>query len=135
MKACFRFWGIKYLVVIAGVVGAFFIPGGSFGSIWMYFGMIGAFVFIFVQLILIVDFAHSWAENWVSKYEQTESRKWLVVNLEFYNNEKVLIVANMIVIYIFLCRYAALLIAMLLLYGLAITGYIFLFAKFTKVYI
>lgn len=98
------FWGIKYLIVIAGVFGAFFIPEGSFGTVWMYFGMIGAFLFIFVQLILIVDFAHSWAENWVSKYEQTESKKW----------------------------YAALLIAMFVLYALSISGYIFLFYRYTK---
>lgn len=26
------FWGIKYLVIIAGMVGAFFIPEGSFGK-------------------------------------------------------------------------------------------------------
>ena len=64
------------MIVGAGAVAAFFIPDGSFGPVWMYFGVAGAFVFIVVQLILIVDFAHSWAENWVSKYEQTESRKW-----------------------------------------------------------
>ena len=26
------FWGIKYLLVIGGMVGAFFIPEGSFGK-------------------------------------------------------------------------------------------------------
>lgn len=69
------------MIVIAMVIGAFFIPRGSFGRVWMYFGMVGAFIFIFVQLILIVDFAHSWAENWVTKYEQTESKKWLVIRV------------------------------------------------------
>lgn len=98
------FWGIKYMIVTAMVIGAFFIPDGNFSKMWMYFGIVGAFIFIIVQLILIVDFAHSWAESWVSKYEQTESKKW----------------------------YAALLISMLLLYGVAIIGYIFLFTRYTK---
>lgn len=69
------------MLVIFGVIGAFFIPAGSFGQVWMYFGMVGAFVFIFVQLVLIIDFAHSWAEKWVSKYEQTESKKWYVESI------------------------------------------------------
>lgn len=70
------FWLLKYMVVIGICVGAFYIPEGSFGTTWMYFGMIGGFLFIGIQLILIVDFAHSWAESWVAKYEEDESRGW-----------------------------------------------------------
>lgn len=76
LKFCSRFWAIKYLVVIAGMIGSFFIPEGSFSPTWMYFGMAGGFAFIIIQLILIVDFAHSWAESWVGNYEETESKKW-----------------------------------------------------------
>jgi len=71
------FWAIKYMALIGIAIGAFFIPAeGAFGPTWMYFGMIGAFVFILIQLILIVDFAHSWAENWYAKFEENESRGW-----------------------------------------------------------
>ncbi|KAB7496154.1 Serine incorporator 1 [Armadillidium nasatum] len=62
------FWAFKYLILIGIAIGAFFIPGGEFGQIWMYFGMIGGFLFIIIQLVLIIDFAHSWAESWVDKY-------------------------------------------------------------------
>ena len=35
------FWAIKYLILIGIAVGAFFIPEDkTFGSVWMYFGMI-----------------------------------------------------------------------------------------------
>ncbi len=71
------FWAIKYLVIIGGMIGAFFIPGGEFGEVWMYFGMIGGFLFILIQLVLIIDFAHSWAEAWVGNYEDTDSKGWL----------------------------------------------------------
>ncbi len=47
----------------------------------MYVGFIGAFVFILIQLILIIDFAHSWAEYWVGKYEETDSKGWLAALL------------------------------------------------------
>lgn len=75
----YRFWAIKYLLIIGGIIGAFFIPERSFGSTWMYFGMIGGFFFIIIQLILIVDFAHSWADAWVGCYENTESKSWYVI--------------------------------------------------------
>ena len=44
------------------------------GEVWMYFGMIGGFLFILIQLVLIIDFAHSWAEAWVGNYEENESK-------------------------------------------------------------
>ncbi|BES97379.1 Serine incorporator (Serinc) [Nesidiocoris tenuis] len=98
------FWGIKYLLVIGGLIGAFFIPEGMFGPTWMYVGMFGGFAFIVVQLILIVDFAHSWAEAWVTNLEETGSRKW----------------------------YCALLTAMFGNYAIALTGIVLLFVYFTQ---
>ncbi|XP_051167193.1 probable serine incorporator isoform X2 [Leptopilina boulardi] len=97
------FWAIKYLLVIGGIIGAFFIREGSFGPTWMYFGMIGGFLFIMIQLILIVDFAHTWADAWVGNYEETESKGW----------------------------YAALLGATFLNYALSITGIVLLYVYFT----
>ncbi|KAK9294830.1 hypothetical protein QLX08_010691 [Tetragonisca angustula] len=46
------FWAIKYLLIIGGIIGAFFIPERSFGITWMYF------------------------DNWVGNYEETESKGW-----------------------------------------------------------
>ena len=63
------FWFFKILIFVGLLVGAFFIPGGSFEEVWMYFGMVGGFLFILMQLILIIDFAHSWNESWVEKVE------------------------------------------------------------------
>lgn len=60
------FWGIKYVIVFAIAVGAFFIPNdGGFPTAWMWIGLLGGILFILVQLVLIVDFAHGWAETWV----------------------------------------------------------------------
>lgn len=97
------FWAIKYLLIIGGIIGAFFIPETSFGTTWMYFGMIGGFLFIIIQLILIVDFAHSWADEWVGNYNETESKGW----------------------------YAALLGATFFFYAASITGIVLLYVYFT----
>jgi len=77
------FWGIKYLIVIGSMIAAFWIPDGSFGTVWMWFGLIGGFLFILIQLVLIIDFAHSWAEAWYGNYQEDESKGWLAALLSF----------------------------------------------------
>lgn len=70
------FWAFKFLIVIGIAIGAFFIPEGSFAPTWMWFGLLGGLAFIVIQLVLIVDFGHTWAETWVGRYEETESKTW-----------------------------------------------------------
>jgi len=70
------FWGFKYLLIIGGCIGSFFIPHGGFGPTWMYFGMIGGFLFIIIQLVLIIDFAHSWAESWQENHQNSNDQTW-----------------------------------------------------------
>merc|ERR1711902_409034 len=77
------FWGIKYLIVIGSMIAAFWIPDGSFGTVWMWFGLIGGFLFILIQLVLIIDFAHSWAEAWYGNYQEDQSKGWLCALLTF----------------------------------------------------
>ena len=48
---------------------------------WMYFGMVGGFLFILIQLILIIDFAHSWAEVWVGNFEETDNKGMYVLHV------------------------------------------------------
>lgn len=64
------FWFFKFLILLGICIGAFFIPqNAGFEEVLMYFGIIGGFLFILIQLILIIDFAHSWNESWVEKFE------------------------------------------------------------------
>lgn len=77
------FWLFKVLIMIAICVGAFFIPRGDFGKAWMWIGLIGAFLFVIIQLILLIDFAHGWSESWVEKYEETEAKCWYIGLLFF----------------------------------------------------
>ncbi|XP_028131886.1 probable serine incorporator isoform X2 [Diabrotica virgifera virgifera] len=95
------FWGIKYLLVIGGIIGAFFIPEGSFGSVWMVFGMIGGFLFILIQLILIIDFAHSWAEAWVGNFEETGSKGWYVALIGMTMLNYILSITGIVLLYVF----------------------------------
>ncbi|ETN74193.1 TMS membrane protein/tumor differentially expressed protein [Necator americanus] len=74
------FWFFKYLLLIGLTIGFFFIRSENLSTPLMWFGMIGGFLFILIQLILIVDFAHGLAESWVDSYEESESR-WCYAGL------------------------------------------------------
>jgi len=46
---------------------------------WMILGMIGAFLFILVQLVLVVDFAYAWNEKFLEKAEEGNGHKgWYI---------------------------------------------------------
>ncbi|XP_069333683.1 serine incorporator 2 isoform X2 [Eulemur rufifrons] len=70
------FWFFKFLVFIGITVGAFYIPDGSFSNVWFYFGVVGSFLFILIQLVLLIDFAHSWNQRWLCRAEERDSRAW-----------------------------------------------------------
>jgi len=98
------FWAIKYLVLIGTIIGAFFIPEdetGTFGTTWMYFGLIGGFFFILIQLVLVIDFAHRWAESWVEKYEETNSKTWYCALIFFTFFQYALCIAAVSLFYIY----------------------------------
>lgn len=98
------FWGLKYLIVFAGIIGSFFIVPGNFSHIWMICGMIGGFIYLVLQFVQVLDSAHTLAESWLDKWEQTEDKRW----------------------------YFALLLTTILSYGLAITGVIVMYHSFTQ---
>lgn len=69
-------WLPKLASLFILMVILFFIPNVAFlGFGWI--ALIGSGVFILIQLILLVDFAWSWNESWVRKYEESEgSHVW-----------------------------------------------------------
>ncbi|CAB1456041.1 unnamed protein product [Pleuronectes platessa] len=78
------FWFFKFLVLVGITVGAFFIPDGEFNTVWYYFGMVGSFIFIVIQLILLVDFAHSWNQSWLERAEAGNSKCWFAALLSSF---------------------------------------------------
>lgn len=75
------FWFFKFLVLVGITVGAFFIPDGIFTTVWYYFGVVGSFIFIIIQLILLVDFAHSWNQSWLENAEEGNRKCWFAALL------------------------------------------------------
>nr|XP_056701757.1 serine incorporator 2 [Euleptes europaea] len=70
------FWFFKLLILIGITVGAFYIPDGAFTPVWFYFGVVGSFLFILIQLILLIDFAHSWSQIWLHNADEGSAKSW-----------------------------------------------------------
>ncbi|VDP07612.1 unnamed protein product [Soboliphyme baturini] len=99
------FWFFKYISLIALAVGAFYIPYGDFSVAWMYIGMLGGFLFILVQLILIIDFVYAWAEGWMQKYEETDNRSWFAALIFFTLFLYAVSIAAVVLFYIYYAGY------------------------------
>ncbi|MGH0161196.1 UNVERIFIED_CONTAM: hypothetical protein FKN15_044693 [Acipenser sinensis] len=95
------FWFFKFASAVAITVGSFFIPEGPFTTVWFYVGMAGAFCFILIQLVLLIDFAHSWNESWVEKMEEGNSRCWYAALLSATALNYILSVVALVLFYVF----------------------------------
>ncbi|KAM9418736.1 serine incorporator 1-like isoform 1-T1 [Salvelinus alpinus] len=95
------FWFFKFLVLVGITVGAFFIPDGTFNTVWFYFGMVGSFFFIIIQLILLVDFAHTWNQSWLENAEEGNGKCWFSALLSFTVLHYVLAFSAVVVFYVY----------------------------------
>ncbi|KAL1255602.1 hypothetical protein QQF64_013663 [Cirrhinus molitorella] len=95
------FWFFKFLILVGLTVGAFFIPDGTFNTVWYYFGVVGSFIFILIQLILLVDFAHTWNQKWVENAENGNSKCWYAALLSFTLVHYICVFAAVVLFYIF----------------------------------
>jgi len=95
------FWGPKILAWISLVVLTFLIPEHFF-IIWgNYFATIGAFLFLLLGLILLVDLAHSWAETCLEKIEYNDSSTWRFILIGSTLGMYIASIALTVVMYVF----------------------------------
>ncbi|XP_067294262.1 serine incorporator 5 isoform X1 [Pseudorasbora parva] len=61
------FWFFKFVALLGCCAGGFFLPNqDKFLEVWRYVGAAGGFLFLIIQLMLLVQFAHRWNQNWSS---------------------------------------------------------------------
>jgi len=75
-------WGPKVLLWLVIVIVSFFIPNGFFIFWGSYVSLIGATIFVLLGLVLLVDFAHSWSETCLEKWENSNNSnmwQWILV--------------------------------------------------------
>lgn len=95
------FWFFKILSIVGIMVGAFYIPEGPFTRAWFWIGVIGAGCFIVIQLVLLIDFAHSVNESWVERMEEGNSKCWYAVLLTVTSLLYILALVGIVLFYVF----------------------------------
>ncbi|CAL8335868.1 unnamed protein product [Merluccius merluccius] len=95
------FWFFKIAAIVAITVGAFYIPDRPFTRTWFVVGTFGAFCFILIQLVLLVDFAHSWNESWVEKMEMGNPRGWYTALLVMTVFNYIMSVVTVVLLFVF----------------------------------
>ncbi|XP_063815628.1 serine incorporator 3 [Pseudophryne corroboree] len=95
------FWFFKVLAIVGIMVGAFYIPEGPFTRVWFWVGTLGAFSFIVIQLVLLIDFAHSWNESWVERMEEGNSKCWYAALLSATGLLYIVSVIAIVLFYVF----------------------------------
>ncbi|XP_078538027.1 serine incorporator 2 [Lissotriton helveticus] len=95
------FWFFKFLILVGITVGAFFIPNGPFTTVWYYFGLVGGFLFFLVQLVLLIDFAHSWSQAWLDRADEGNTKCWYAALLIFTVLLYAATIAAIVVLYIY----------------------------------
>lgn len=70
-------WLFKMGLIFGITIGSFYIPRKTgFFRIWMYISLTGGFMFVMFQIILIIDFGHSWSLSWAEKLETGYTKLW-----------------------------------------------------------
>ncbi|KAJ3407758.1 hypothetical protein HDU80_007978 [Chytriomyces hyalinus] len=73
------YWAVKTALWFGLIVLCFFIPNSIILGWAISFASVGAFLFILVQIVLLIDFAYTISEVLLEWWEATEERKFLVV--------------------------------------------------------
>ncbi|XP_046864877.1 probable serine incorporator [Xenia sp. Carnegie-2017] len=77
------YWGIKFIVLVVLCGWSFWVESNEFPEAMMYIGLVGGLLFILIQLILLVNFAHTWNEIWTDNAEETGNKGWLAALATF----------------------------------------------------
>lgn len=79
-----RYWSMKFMGFLGTAVLFIWIPNEpSFDPIFLFISRIGAFLFILMQSVILIDLAYSWNEAWVEKSNEADEvefgtgDKWL----------------------------------------------------------
>ncbi|RUS79436.1 hypothetical protein EGW08_012813, partial [Elysia chlorotica] len=94
------YWLFKVALLAGLGVGSFYVPR-EFSKYWMYVGLAGGAAFIILQLIMLVDFTHSWNATWVGRKRGRKNTCGVLATILVALFLFVVAVVGMIVLFVF----------------------------------
>lgn len=70
-------WFMKFVAYVSLVVICFFIPNGFFIGIRSWIYMPGAFLFILIQIVILIDFSYNVTEFFIDAWESNDDKRYL----------------------------------------------------------
>ncbi|CAG9328271.1 SERINC3_1 [Blepharisma stoltei] len=77
-------WIFKTLIIIAIFIITFFIDNAFF-DVWREICRYVSMFFLVIQIIILIDFAYTWNEDWLNKYEVSSSKGYWGFCLFFFS--------------------------------------------------
>lgn len=118
-------WGPKLVAWVALVLGTFLVPNPFFVFWANYVAPFFAVAFLLLGLVLLVDFAHTWSEACLERWERFESDVWKFVLVGSTLGLYVLVLVATLLLYVVFathgCRTNQVLITVNLLLGIVLT--------------
>ena len=80
-------WVLKIFGWTILMISSIFIPNSLFGSAFEWTSRVISFLFLLVQIVILIDFSYSWNSSWVEKsespYNNNNNNKYLAALLCF----------------------------------------------------
>ena len=94
-------WGPKILSLLAVIMAMFLLPSGVIVAWANYAAPLFAMAFIFLGLVLLVDFAHTWSETCLDEWERHGNDVWKYILVGTTLGSYMLVAVATVLLYIF----------------------------------
>jgi membrane protein YdbS with pleckstrin-like domain len=62
------YWGFKIVLLLVGIIVSFFMPVQSFNvHAYAWVARVGSMPFLIMQILILIDFAYQWNEDWIRR--------------------------------------------------------------------
>lgn len=70
-----EFFAVKWLALVGVIVGCVYLDNKVISQ-YAYASAVLSSVFLFITILILLEWAHGWNDSWVRKYDETGDKEW-----------------------------------------------------------